>query len=57
MVLNFYIDDLYTEYQRIKDLNIGTVSEILYVNIAAPYYYFLIEDPDNTIEITGKYAI
>ncbi len=55
-VLNFYIDDLNEEYERIKKLNIGKVTDIMYLNIKSPYYHFLLEDPDgNTIEITGKY--
>lgn len=55
-VLNFYIDDLITEYERIKNLNIGKLTEIMYLNISSPYYHFLLEDPDgNTIEITGHY--
>lgn len=40
-VLNFYVDDLNSEYKRVKELNVGKMSEILYVNIALPYYYFL----------------
>lgn len=55
-VLNFYIDDLYFEYERIKELNIGKMTDIMYLNISSPYYHFLVEDPDgNTIEITGPY--
>jgi catechol 2,3-dioxygenase-like lactoylglutathione lyase family enzyme len=55
-VFNFYIDDLNTEYERIKELNIGKMTEIMYLNISSPYYHFLLEDPDgNTIEITGQY--
>lgn len=55
-VLNFYIEDLNAEYKRIKNLNIGNMTEIMYLNISSPYYHFLLEDPDgNTIEITGKY--
>jgi lactoylglutathione lyase len=57
MVLNFYIDDLNEEYKRIKELNIGNMTEIMYINISSPYYHFLLEDPDgNTIEITGNYS-
>ncbi|MDP4147232.1 MAG: VOC family protein [Bacillota bacterium] len=56
MVLNFWIEDLKEEYERIKALNIGIVSEIMYINISSPYHFFVIEDPDgNTIEITGGY--
>lgn len=55
VVFNFYVDDLNKEYERIKSLNIGKVSEIMYVNITMPYYFFIINDPDgNEIEITGK---
>ena len=57
MVLNFWVEDLDYEYQRIIDLNIGKVSEILFINVVAPYYCFILNDPDeNTIEITGKYS-
>jgi lactoylglutathione lyase len=56
IVLNFWIEDLNKEYERIKNLNIGTISEILYVNISSPYYFFTVTDPNgNTIEITGTY--
>lgn len=57
-VLNFYIDDLNAEYERLKSLNIGKVSSIMFLNVASPYYFFLIEDPDgNQLEITGEYLI
>jgi len=40
------------KYERIKKLNIDNISEIMYVNIIEPYYYFNIIDPDgNTLEI------
>lgn len=55
VVLNFVVDDLDEEYKRLKELNIGTVSDLMYVNVFMPYWYFNITDPDgNTIEITGK---
>ena len=55
-VLNFYIDDLRAEHDRIKELDIGEVSDIMYINVAGPYYLFMLEDPDgNQIEITGNY--
>lgn len=58
ITLNFYTEDLNKEYERIKNLNICDVSEIMYVNISEPYYYFNICDPEgNTIEISGKYKI
>ena len=55
-ILNFGVEDLYKEYNRIKKLGIGEVSEIMYVNITMPYYFFMINDPDgNVIEIAGNY--
>jgi lactoylglutathione lyase len=58
VVLNIGVDDLMSEYERVQKLNIGAVSEIMYVNIAAPYYYFILYDPDgNCLEITGKYSL
>ncbi len=58
MILNFEVEDLRQEFQRLKELEIGKMSEMMYVNVHMPYWYFNIEDPDgNTIEITGKYEI
>jgi lactoylglutathione lyase len=55
-VLNITVGDLAQEYERIKALNIGKVSEIMYVNVAAPYWFFNLNDPDgNCIEIEGGY--
>lgn len=56
ITLNFKTNDLKKEYDRIKKLNLCEVSEIMYVNITEPYYYFNIYDPEgNTIEIYGDY--
>lgn len=56
VIFNFETDDLKEECERIKKLNIGEVSEILYVNVHMPYYYFNLIDPDgNIIEISGPY--
>lgn len=56
VVFNFVVDDLKQEYERLKKANIGEISELLYVNVHMPYWYFNIIDPDgNTLEITGKY--
>jgi lactoylglutathione lyase len=58
MVLNFWVENLNDEYSRVKALSIGEVSEIMYVNISSPYYFFVLDGPDgNTIEITGYYAV
>lgn len=56
VIFNFEVEDLKSEYDRIKSLGIGKVSEIMYVNVHMPYYYFNVIDPDgNILEITGKY--
>ena len=56
VVFNFFVDDLKQEYERLRKANIGEISELLYVNVHMPYWYFNIIDPDgNTLEITGKY--
>lgn len=56
VVFNFEVEDLKKEYERLKMANIGMVSELMYVNVHMPYWYFNIIDPDgNILEITGKY--
>ncbi|MBE5948117.1 MAG: VOC family protein [Lachnospiraceae bacterium] len=56
VVFNFEVDDLKEEYERLKKENIGEVSDLMYVNVHMPYWYFNIIDPDgNTLEITGRY--
>lgn len=56
VILNFEVEDLRTEYERIKGLAIGTVSEMMYINVHHPYWYFNVTDPDgNILEITGQY--
>ena len=58
VVFNFEVEDLKQEYERIKAQNIGEVSELMYVNVHMPYWYFNVIDPDgNTLEITGKYEM
>lgn len=53
-VLNFWVEDLEREYFRLKDLNIGKMTEIKKVHEG--YYYFNIFDPDNNVcEITDGY--
>lgn len=55
VVFNFEVKDLKREHERLKGMDIGEVSELMYVNIHMPYWYFNIVDPDgNTLEITGK---
>lgn len=55
ITLNFYAENLNEEYNRIKKLNICEMSEIMYVNITEPYYYFNIFDTEgNTIEICSN---
>ena len=53
-VQNYWVEDLLAEYERVKALGIGPVTEI---REAYPtYHYFHLTDPDNNIiEITGGY--
>ena len=54
-VLNFWVEDLNKEYNRLKELGIGKMTEIKAVHEG--YYYFNIYDPDNNVcEITGGYT-
>ncbi len=56
VVFNFEVQDLKNEYLRLKELQIGKISELMSVNIYMPYWYFNIYDPDgNVLEITGQY--
>jgi len=58
VVFNFDVDNLNEEFERVKNLNIGKVSEIMYVNITMPYYFFIVNDIDgNEIEVTGNYCL
>lgn len=51
-VQNYWVEDLKKEYARLKELNIGPMTEILKAN--ERYYYFHLWDVDNNvIEITG----
>ena len=53
-VLNFWVEDLAREYNRLKELGIGEMTEIR--NVHEGYYYFHIFDPDhNVCEVTGGY--
>lgn len=54
IILNFVVENLNIEYERLKILNIGEVSPMMYVNVHLPYWYFNIKDPDgNILEIAG----
>ena len=57
-VLNFWDEDLRSEYERVKALNISeTLTNIKYICNVTPYYYFQLTDPDgNVIEVTGNYT-
>ena len=57
-VLNFWDEDLRSEYERIKKLNISkNLTGVKYVCNVSPYYYFQLTDPDdNVIEVTGAYT-
>lgn len=56
--INLGVDDLNKEYNRIKKLEIASrMTEIRYINVFSPYWYFTFMDPDgNPIEITGNYS-
>ena len=55
-VQNYWVEDLLTEHERVKALNIGDVTEIL--EAYPTYNYFHLTDPDNNvIEVTGGYHI
>ena len=55
-VQNYWVEDLLTEHERVKELNIGDVTEIL--EAYPTYNYFHLIDPDNNvIEVTGGYHI
>lgn len=52
IILNFYTEDIKQEYERIQRLT--SVSELYYVNVMRPYWYFNIKDPDgNLLEIAS----
>jgi len=57
-VLNFWVEDLRKEHERLKCLDISeTLTNIKYVCNVCPYYYFQLTDPDgNVIEVTGAYT-
>ena len=53
IILTFKVDDFKSEYQRMKSLGIGEVSQIMYVNVHKPYHYFSVTDPDgHVLEVT-----
>ncbi|MBQ8613265.1 MAG: zinc ribbon domain-containing protein [Ruminiclostridium sp.] len=55
-VQNYWVEDLLTEHERVKKLNIGKVTEIL--EAYPTYNYFHLTDPDNNIiEVTGGYHL
>lgn len=55
-VQNYWVEDLLTEHERVKELNIGDITEI--TEAYPTYNYFHLTDPDNNvIEVTGGYHI
>lgn len=53
-VLNFWVEDLRREYNRLRELNIGLMTEI--EKVYEGYHYFNIYDPDkNVCEFTGGF--
>ncbi|MCL2301486.1 MAG: VOC family protein [Firmicutes bacterium] len=55
---NFSADDLRASHARIKALGLAEdLSRVHYMCYAAPYYFFVLHDPDgNMIEVTGRYT-
>jgi len=52
---NFWVSDLRQTHERVRALQIGTVTEI--ISMHTKYHYFNLTDPDgNVIEMTGNYA-
>lgn len=55
-VLNFWVEDLLTEHERVRALGIGEVTGIL--EAYPTYHYFHLRDPDNNVvEVTGGYHV
>lgn len=56
--INLSVEDLRTEYERIRELGIARqMTTIRYIHVFSPYWYFTFMDPDgNPIEITGGYT-
>lgn len=56
VIFNSEVENLKSEYDRLKLLGIGKVSEVMNVNVHMQYYYFNVINPyGNILEITGKY--
>ena len=55
--INLGVDDLRTEYERIRALGVAReLTPIRYIEVFSPYWYFTFQDPDgNPIEVTGGY--
>lgn len=52
-VQNYWVENLIEEHNRVKELGIGEVTEIL--EAYPTYHYFHLTDPDNNvIEVTGE---
>lgn len=56
--INLGVEDLKTEYERIKELGIAQqLTPIRFIQVFSPYWYFTFMDPDgNPIEVTGGYT-
>ena len=47
---------MHREYERLKSLQVSSLSPLYYVSLTMPYWYFNISDPEgNVLEITGPY--
>lgn len=53
-VLNFWVEDLDREFERLKSMQIGSMTDIIKAHDG--YYYFHVYDADdNVVEITGEF--
>ena len=46
VILNLRADNLPEEYERVKRISPGHVTEIMYVNFMFPYTFFMVQGPD-----------
>ena len=54
VIIEFTCDDIDKEYERVKKLNLPNLSELKYLNVKAPYKYFMFEDLDGNCFEVGK---
>jgi lactoylglutathione lyase len=56
-IFHFHAENLNEEYARVLSLDIGEVSDIIFMDSANPDHFFTVTDPDgNLMDISGKYT-